>query len=67
MGDDRWIQKAVKNPGALRRYVKRKYGSSGFDKQGRIKLSVLKKLAKRNDTIGRRARLAITLRELRSK
>jgi len=62
--DKRWIQKAIKKPGALRNYVKRKYGKKGFDRKGRIKVEILRKLAKRNDVIGRRARLALTLRKL---
>jgi len=59
-----WIQKAIKNPGALRAYVKRRYGEAGFTDEGNIKASILRELAKRDDTIGRRARLAITLRKL---
>lgn len=60
----RWIQKAIKKPGALRAYVKRKYGSKAFTKKGTIKLEILRKLAKEKGTIGRRARLALTLRKL---
>jgi hypothetical protein len=63
--DNRWIQKAIKKPGALRAYVKRYFGEEGFTKSGRIKASVLRELAKRNDRIGKRARLAITLRGMR--
>ena len=63
----RWIQKAIKHPGSLRKYVKRMYGSSGFTKRGTIKVSVLRELSERNDTIGRRARLALTLRKLRKR
>ena len=63
--DKKWIQKAIKKPGALRAYVKRYYGEKGFTKSGCIRMAVLRELAKRNDTIGRRARLAITLREMR--
>ena len=62
-----WIQKAIKHPGALRKYVKRYYGSEGFTRRGTIKVSVLRELAERNDTIGRRARLALTLRKLRKR
>ncbi|MGC9106827.1 MAG: hypothetical protein ACP5IE_01365 [Infirmifilum sp.] len=61
-----WIQRAIKHPGALRRYVKRKYGDKGFNKRGAIKREVLLKLAKhaKNPTIRRRAQLALTLRRL---
>jgi len=63
--DKKWIQKAIKKPGALRMYVKRRFGEEGFTKSGCIKASVLRELAKRNDRIGKRARLAITLRGMR--
>ncbi|MEM2169978.1 MAG: hypothetical protein QW186_09300 [Candidatus Bathyarchaeia archaeon] len=59
-----WIQKAIKKPGALRKYVKKKYGSKAFTKRGTIKIEILKKLAREKGTIGRRARLALTLRKL---
>jgi len=61
----KWIQKAIKKPGSLRAYVKREYGSKGFTKRGTIKVSVLRELAKKKGKTGRRARLALTLRELR--
>lgn len=59
-----WIQRAIKKPGSLRAYVQRKYGKAGFTKSGTIKKEVLDRLAKRNDTIGRRARLAKALRTM---
>ena len=62
-----WIQRAVKHPGALRRYVKRKYGEEAFTKKGTIKYSILKDLANEPGVVGRRARLALTLRRLRKK
>ena len=54
----RWIQAAIKKPGALRRTAKVKKGK-------KISMSVLNKLAKRKGLTGRRARLAKTLRKLR--
>ena len=63
--DRKWIQRAVKKPGALREYVKRKYGKKGFTERGTIKTEVLRKLAKEKGTTGKRARLALTLRRLR--
>ncbi|RSN72439.1 hypothetical protein [Candidatus Methanodesulfokora washburnensis] len=63
--NNRWIQKAITKPGALRSYVKRKYGKKGFTEKGTIKKSLLQKLAKRKDTIGKRARLALTLHRVR--
>ncbi|MCS7102296.1 MAG: hypothetical protein NZ992_00245 [Candidatus Korarchaeum sp.] len=65
MVKERWIQNAVKKPGALRSYVRRKYGAKGFDSRGNIRASVLRELSKRNDTVGKRARLALTLRRMR--
>jgi len=62
-----WIQRAIEKPGALTRTVKRKYGKKGFTKRGTIKVSVLRKLAKRKGVTGKRARLALTLRKLRKK
>jgi len=61
----RWIQSAVKNKGALRRYVRRVYGKEGFTERGTIKVSVLRELAKKPGKTGKRARLALTLRKLR--
>lgn len=62
-----WIQEAIEKPSALRRYVKRKYGKRGFTRRGTIRVSVLRRLAKRKGITGRRARLALTLRKLRRK
>ena len=70
MKDKRWIQKAIKHKGALRRYVKRKYGDKAFTKRGTIRVEVLRKLAKNprvSETTRRRARLALTLRKLRKR
>jgi hypothetical protein len=61
----KWIQKAIKKPGALRAYMKRKYGSKAFTSRGTIKREYLEKEAKQPGTIGKRARLALTLRRLR--
>ena len=65
--DKRWIQKAIKKPGALRAYVRRVYGDRGFTRDGKIRMDILRALAKRRDRIGRRARLALTLRKLGKK
>jgi len=70
MKDKKWIQKAIKHPGALRRYVKRKYGDKAFTKRGTIRVEILRKLAKNprvSETTRRRARLALTLRKLRKR
>lgn len=57
-----WIQYAIKKPGALRRAVRQKYGKRAF-KNG-IKVKYLRLLAKKKGKVGRRARLALTLRRL---
>ena len=56
----RWIQSAIKKPGALRRQM-------GVKKGQKIPVSKLKKAAKAKGKLGRRARLAITLRKLKKK
>lgn len=54
----KWIQKAIKKPGALRRAAKVKAGK-------KIPMKTLNRLAKKGGVTGRRARLAKTLRKLR--
>lgn len=66
-GPSRWMKGAVQRPGALRRKVERWYGARGFDQQGRIKVSVLRKLkatgGPRGDTrTKRQANLALVFR-----
>ena len=66
----KWIQKARLKEGALREYVQKKIGKKGFDSKGRIKVSVLRKLASSRDVTEKtrkRARLALLLRKLRKK
>lgn len=62
---NRWIQKAIKKRGALRTYIKRKYGKKGFTKKGTVKREILEKEAEKSGKTGKRARLAMTLRKLR--
>jgi hypothetical protein len=56
----KWIQKAIKKKGALRKTARVKKGK-------KISLTQLNKLAKKKGITGRRARLAKTLRGLRKK
>jgi hypothetical protein len=70
MAKEKWIQEAIEHKGSLRGYVKRKYGKRGFTKSrktGRpvIKRKVLVRLSKKKGTIGKRAKLSLTLRRLR--
>lgn len=53
----KWIQKAIKKPGALRK-------SLGIKKEETIPIKKLKELAKKGGKTGKRARLALTLRKL---
>jgi hypothetical protein len=56
---NRWIQGAIKNPGALRRSLKVKKGQ-------KIPASKLRTAAKKGGKTGQRARLALTLRKVNS-
>jgi hypothetical protein len=58
MAKKRWIQKAIKKPGALRKSLKIKKGQ-------KIPLKKLQAAAKKGGKLGKRARLALTLRRLR--
>lgn len=58
----KWIQKAIKKPGSLRAQARRE---GALTRKGTIKSSWLNKKAKRSGTIGRRARLAKTLKKMR--
>jgi hypothetical protein len=58
MAKKRWIQKAIKRPGALRKSLKIKKGQ-------KIPLKKLQAAAKKSGKLGQRARLALTLRRLR--
>jgi len=58
MATKNWIQKAIKKPGALRKSLKIKKGQ-------KIPLKKLKVASKKGGKLGKRARLALTLRRLR--
>ena len=60
MADKKWIQKAVKKPGALRR-------SLGIKKGKKIPAKTLAKAAKAGGKLGQRARLAQTFKKMRRK
>ena len=61
----RWIQRVIRKPGTLRAAVVRRYGRRGFDREGRIKPEVLRKLSHAPGKTGKRARLAIELRRFK--
>ncbi len=54
----KWIQKAIKKPGALRQ-------SLGVKKGKKIPASKLRAAAKKGGKLGQRARLARTLRKMK--
>lgn len=56
----KWIQKAIKHPGALHRQL-------GIPEGRKIPMRTLRKVSKGNTKLARRARLAITLKGLRKK
>ena len=56
----KWIQKAIKKPGALRK-------SLGVKKGQTIPASKLRVASKKGGKLGQRARLAMTLKKMRSK
>jgi len=55
-----WIQKAIKKPGALHKQL-------GVSQDKTIPTSKLQAAAKKGGTLGRRARLALTLKKLAQK
>jgi hypothetical protein len=57
MKDNKWIQKAIKKPGALKKQL-------GVAEDKKIPAKVLDKAAKAGGKLGQRARLAKTLRKL---
>ncbi len=59
----RWIQEAIKRPGRLRAYVRRRYGKEGFTQRGTIRVEVLREIAQGADrSLAAAARLALRLR-----
>ena len=57
---EKWIQKAIKKPGALRKQM-------GVKKGQKIPKEKLEKAAEKGGKLGQRARLAETLEKLRPK
>ena len=60
MAEKKWIQKAIKHPGALHRDLGVKQGT-------KIPAKKLSIASKKPGKIGQRARLAITLKKMNSK
>lgn len=66
---EKWIQKAIKHPGALRATAKRLGLVRGDEPLSQSDIQTLLSHAKRTDntTLLRRARLALTLKRLRKR
>ena len=63
MSEEKWIQSAIKRPGSLRRWlkrheaeIKRYLGTSPFNRDGTIKMSVLRRLHANKDLLKRIAK-----------
>jgi len=70
MTKKKWIQEATKpkNKGKLREYVRNRYGSDGFTKNGNIKTTILHQIIRDPDvsmTTRKRAQFALNVRGLR--
>lgn len=59
-GDGKWIQKAIKKPGALHKQL-------GIAKGKKIPAKTLASAAKKGGKLGARARLAMILKKMRHK
>lgn len=59
-----FIQKAIKHPGRVRRYLKSKYGDKAFLKNGNIRVSYLNKAIKetKDKSLKRALQFAKTLK-----
>jgi len=64
-----WIQKALKRKGSLKHWLKKHYGKKAFTKQGKVKISFLRKLEHKKlpKRIKQKINLALTLHKLRRK
>jgi hypothetical protein len=65
--DKFWIQRAVKRPGRVKRYMKRRYGKRAFTKSGEIKMSYLRRAAKETKNRSLRSALLLAIRLKRMK
>lgn len=65
-----WIKEAKFEKGAMRSYVRIRYGSAGFNKDGTLKISVLEEIANDptvHDKTRKRANAALTLKKFARK
>jgi len=57
-----WIQRAVKRPGRVRAYMRRRYGKRAFTKSGEIKMSYLRRAAKETKSRSLKSALLLAIR-----
>lgn len=53
--NDRWVQRAIKHPGRVQKYVLKKMGAKGFTPEGTIRPEALveaKRIARKNHDVG---------------
>ena len=62
MVDDKWIQSAIQKPGRVRAYLKRKYGDAAFTKDGKIKLSYVRKALKETKDVSLKRALLLAIK-----
>jgi hypothetical protein len=58
----KWIQKAIKRPGRVKSYLKRKYGDKAFNKDGSIKVTYINKPLKETENKSLQAALRLAKR-----
>ena len=60
-----WIQEAIKRPGRVIRYMKRKYGDEAFKKDGTLKKTYLRRALKeaKDPSLKQAIRLALWLKD----
>jgi len=64
-----WIQRAIQRKGSLKHWLKKHYGKKAFTKQGKVKITFLRKLQHKKlpKRIKQKINLALTLHKLRKK
>jgi len=60
--DRYWIQRAIKRPGRVRTYMRRRYGKKAFTKSGEIKVSYLRRAAKETKSRSLKSALLLAIR-----
>ena len=64
-----WIQRAIQRKGSLKKWLKKHYGKKAFRKDGKVKITFLRKLQHKKlpKRIKQKINLALTLHKLRKK